>query len=79
MVLAHASAFVLSPTPGNRRRNSIAADSSPSLLKIVRIASASASVTTNIPKAWRCTPQLASAACRLTLWRGDKLDGSEPA
>ena len=61
MLRAHARAFVLSVIPGNRRRNSIAADSSPSLLKVARIAAASASVMTNIPKACRCTPRLASA------------------
>ena len=44
-----ARAFALSVIPGNRRRSSIAADSSPSWLKIARIASASASVMRNIP------------------------------
>jgi hypothetical protein len=61
MVLAHARAFVLSLSPGNRRRNSIAADNSPSSLKMARIAAASASVTTNIPEPWQCTPLVASA------------------
>jgi hypothetical protein len=60
MVLAHARAFMLSMTPGNRRRNSIAADSSPSSSKMARIAAASASVMTNIPSAWQCMPRLAS-------------------
>ena len=52
IVLTCARALALSVIPGNRRRNSIAADSSPSWLKMARIASASASVTRNIPKAW---------------------------
>ena len=51
MLRAHARASVLSVIPGNRRRNSIAADSSPSLSQVARIAAASASVMTNIPKA----------------------------
>jgi hypothetical protein len=48
MVLAHCRAFALSVIPGNRRRTSIAADSSPSCSKAARIAAASASVTMNI-------------------------------
>ena len=51
MVRTCARAFALSVIPGNRRRSSIAADSSPSWLKMARIASASASVTRNIPRA----------------------------
>jgi hypothetical protein len=43
-------AFELSVIPGNRRRSSIAADSSPSWSKMARIASAS--VTRNIRKGW---------------------------
>ena len=46
---AHSRALVLSMMPGNRRRNSMAAESSPSCSKVDRIATASASVTTNIP------------------------------
>jgi hypothetical protein len=52
MLRAYARAFVLSVIPGNRRRSPIAADNSPSRLKMARIAAASASVTTNIPRAW---------------------------
>jgi hypothetical protein len=52
MVRTCARAFALSVIPGNRRRSSIAADSSPSWLKMARIAAASASVMRNIPKAW---------------------------
>jgi hypothetical protein len=52
MVRTCARAFALSVMPGNRRRSSMAADSSPSWLKMARIASASASVMRNIPKAW---------------------------
>jgi hypothetical protein len=52
IVLTCARALALSVIPGNRVRSSIAADSSPSWLKMARIASASASVTRNIPKAW---------------------------
>ena len=44
-------------SPETAGRNSIAAANS----KVVRIAAASASVMTNIPKACRCTPRLASA------------------
>ncbi len=62
MVLAHARAFALSMTPRNRRRNSIAADSSPSSSKMARIAAASASVTTNIRGPWQCPLRLASGA-----------------
>jgi hypothetical protein len=46
-------AFALSVIPGKRRRISIAAESSPSWLKMARIASASASVTKNILKGWQ--------------------------
>ena len=52
MVRTCARAFALSVIPGNRRRSSIAADSSPSWLKMAWIASTSASVIMNIPKAW---------------------------
>jgi hypothetical protein len=40
----------------------MAADNSPSWLKMARIASASASVTRNIPIAWRCAPRPTSAS-----------------
>jgi hypothetical protein len=46
--LTHSRALALSEMPGNRRRNSMAADSSPSCSKAARIAAASASVTRNI-------------------------------
>jgi hypothetical protein len=52
MVRTHARASALSITPGNNRRNSIAADSSPCCSNTARIAAASASVTTNIAAAW---------------------------
>jgi len=51
MVRAQARAFAWS-IPGNRCRNSMMADSSPSLWKASRIAAASDSVTTNIAEAW---------------------------
>jgi Transposase DDE domain group 1 len=60
MVRAHARACVSSVTPGNRRRSSTAADSSPPRSKALRIAAASASLTTNIPAAWGRTPRPAS-------------------
>jgi hypothetical protein len=56
----------LSVIPGNRRRSSIAAESSPSWSKMARIASASASasVTRNIPQAW-WPAQRWARGCRL--------------
>jgi hypothetical protein len=45
---AHRLAFSLSVMPGNSRRTSMAADSSPSRSKTARIAAASDSVTTNM-------------------------------
>jgi transposase len=45
-----------SAAPGNRRRSSMAADSSPSCSKTARIAAASASVTTNMAGAWKVCP-----------------------
>jgi hypothetical protein len=48
MVRAQARALALSVIPGNRRRSSMAADSSPSSLKMARIAAASASVMRNM-------------------------------
>jgi hypothetical protein len=48
IVRAQASASELSVIPGNRRRNSIAADSSPSFSKMAWIAAASDSETTNM-------------------------------
>ena len=48
IVRACARACVLSRIPGKRRRNSIAADNSPSFSNISQIAAASASVTKNI-------------------------------
>jgi hypothetical protein len=59
-----ARAFALSVIPGNRRRSSIAAESSPSWSKMARIASASASVTRNIPQAW-WPAQRWARGCRL--------------
>jgi hypothetical protein len=56
MVRAHSRATSVSVIPGNSRRNSTAAENSPSRSNTVRIASASASVTTNIPGAWGRTP-----------------------
>lgn len=46
--------------PGKRRRNSMAADSSPASWNAVRIASASASVTRNMLLRWRCALWLVS-------------------
>jgi hypothetical protein len=48
MTRAHSRACRLSVMPGNSRRSSIAADSSPPRWKAMRIATASASETTNI-------------------------------
>jgi hypothetical protein len=74
IVRTYVRAFALSVIPGNRRRSSIAADSSPSSLKMARMASASASVTRNIPKAWWLGAWLASTvsiAClyKIHLWK----------
>jgi hypothetical protein len=52
MTRAISRACRLSVIPGNRRRNSIAADNSPCCSYAVRIAAASASETTNISEAW---------------------------
>ena len=52
MTRATSRACRLSVIPGNRRRNSIAADNSPRCSNAVRIAAASASETTNISEAW---------------------------
>ena len=60
MVRACSRAFALSVMPGNKRRTSIAADNSPSRSKAVRIAAASASVTTNMAQACATEPQRAS-------------------
>ena len=49
---AHSLARALSGMPGNRRRSSTAAENSPPWSKAMRIAAASASVTTNITRAW---------------------------
>ena len=50
MARVHSLACTLSVMPGNSRRNSMAADISPCRS---RIAAASASLTTNMLKAWR--------------------------
>ena len=52
MVRTHSRACAVSVTPGNSRRSSTAADSSPRCSKAARIAAASASETTNILGAW---------------------------
>jgi hypothetical protein len=52
MILAHSRACTLSVMPGNSRRSSTAAESSPPRSKALRIAAASASLTTNIARAW---------------------------
>jgi hypothetical protein len=66
MATSRARAFprlrVVRLTPGNSRRSSTAADSSPPRSKAVWIAAASAPVTTNIPTAWERSPGPASAA-----------------
>ena len=51
MVAAQIAARVWSRTPGNKRRSSTAAASSPPCSQAVRIAAASASETTNMPVA----------------------------
>jgi hypothetical protein len=43
MVRAHSRALALSTMPGNKRRTSMAADSSPSCSKVARIAAAAVS------------------------------------
>jgi osmotically inducible lipoprotein OsmB len=57
---AQARAFSLSMMPGNRRRSSMAAESSPCSSKMARIAAASASVTTNISAGWEGASRRAS-------------------
>jgi hypothetical protein len=52
MVRAQSRACTLSVMPGNSRRSSTAAESSPPRSKALRIAAASASLTTNIARAW---------------------------
>ena len=61
MVLANSRACALSAMPGNRRRSSTAAENSPPWLNAARIAAASASVTTNIVRAWE--GRSGSASC----------------
>jgi hypothetical protein len=51
LIRAHSLACALLVTPGNSRRSSTAADSSPPRSNAMRIAAASASVTTNMPHA----------------------------
>ena len=60
IVRAHSLALALSVMPGNRRRSSMAAESSPCSLKMARIAAASASVTMNISAGWEGTSRRAS-------------------
>jgi hypothetical protein len=60
IIRAHSCALVMSMMPGNRRRSLMAADNSPCSSKIVRIAAASASVTTNISAGWEGASQWAS-------------------
>ena len=71
---AHARAFVLSPIPGNRRRNSIAADSSPPL-KIADCGSISLVDDQHSRTLAMQTPpgKQASTVCRLILWRNGHL------
>jgi hypothetical protein len=65
MVRTHSRACALSVMPGNRRRNSIAADSSPRCSKVARIAAASASVTTNMGESiGMAPPRVERAALR---------------
>jgi hypothetical protein len=64
MIRAHSRACAVSVTPGNSRRSSTAADNSPSCSKVVRIAAASASETTNMLAGWERTPTAASAGFR---------------
>jgi hypothetical protein len=52
MVREHSRACAVSVTPGNSRRSSTAADSSPPWSKAARMAVASASETTNMPAGW---------------------------
>jgi hypothetical protein len=86
---AHSRAFSLLVMPGNSRRNSTTADSSPPCSYAVRIAAASASETTNIPGAWAgqvgvskrgCCPRLPSVMVAF-LWPGarDPIDERFPS
>ena len=69
MIRAQSRACALSVTPGNKRRSSTAADSSPPRSKAARIAAASASVTTNMSTGWVRAPRAASAIMSLK-WAG---------
>ena len=69
MIRAQSRACALSLTPGNKRRSSTAADSSPPRSKAARIAAASASVTTNMSTGWVRAPRAASAIMSLK-WAG---------
>ena len=75
IVRTQARALALSVMPGKRRRSSIAADSSPSWWKRVRIASASASVTRNIPRAWSVMSTWASGVIPASFERHFLLGG----
>jgi hypothetical protein len=63
MVRAHSRASTLSVIPGNRRRSSMAADSSPSFSKMARIAAAASSETTNMAGAYDRGIDQAPVAC----------------
>jgi hypothetical protein len=66
MVRTHSRAHATLPTPGNSRRNSTTAESSPRCSKAVRIMAACASLTENIVGAWSANPYRASGnACQI--------------
>jgi hypothetical protein len=79
MVRAHSRACVLSVMPGNSRRSSMAADSSPLCSNAARIATASASVTTNIAGAWGLALWPATGWRRGALSRGHSVSESDAA
>jgi hypothetical protein len=69
IVLAHSRASAMSVTPGKSRQSSTAADNSPPRSKAARIASASASDTTNILRGWTREPRSASGSIALDCTR----------
>jgi hypothetical protein len=68
MVRAHFSACAVSVMPGSSLRSSTAADNSPPRSKVVRIAAASASLTTNILGAWGRAPHVIIVALYPVHW-----------
>ena len=63
IILTHSRALVPGGTPGNRRRNSTMADSSPSSVNTRRMAAASASSTANMRRTMAARRPAAQAPC----------------